>query len=141
MGFSGLTPLFSSPEFAEMTKHLAAAGKHMEKFNKMIMETLGDLEQLGFPPFTSYGAGGVGGAPLNTVTSFLRGIKGSTPNMHRQPDKLIQACDAILERRIARAILADKTAKDYPQKIGMPLWRGDPTFMSEASLRSFTGLD
>jgi hypothetical protein len=137
MGFDGLTPLFASPEFVKMAKHLAKAGKHVEKFRKIIMETFRDLEHLGFPPFTSFRAGGVGGAPYDTVTSFLRGMKGSMLDMYRQPDKLLQACDVILERRIARAIPADKTAKDYPQKIAMPLWRGDPTFMSEAQFKKF----
>jgi hypothetical protein len=137
MGFDSLTPLFASPEFGEMAKHLAAAGKQIEKFRKRIIDTFGDLEQLGFPPFTSFGGGGIGGAPYDTITSSLRGMKGSMVDMYRQPENLIKACDAILERRIARAKPADKNAKDYPQKIGMPLWRGDPTFMSETQFQKF----
>ncbi len=137
MGFDGLTPLLASPEFVEMAKHITAAAKHIEKFRKVMMDTSGDLEQMGFPPFTSFGGGGVGGAPYDTVTSSLRGMKGSMLDMYRQPDNLVKACNAILERRIARAKPADKTAKDYPQKIGMPLWRGDPTFMSEAQFQKF----
>jgi hypothetical protein len=58
-------------------------------------------------------------------------------DMYRQPENLIKACNAILDRRIARAIPADKTARDYPQRIAMPLWRGDPTFMSEAQFEKF----
>jgi hypothetical protein len=137
MGLDSLTPLFASPEFLEMAKHLVRAGKHVEEFRKMIMETFRDLEQLGFPPFASFAAGGVGGAPFDTITSFLRGMKGSMLDMYRQPDKLLQACNAVLERRITRAIPADTNAKDYPQKIAMPLWRGDPTFMSEAQFKKF----
>jgi hypothetical protein len=137
MGFDGLTPLLSSPEFATMAKHLAEAGKHVKKSREIIMSTFGDLAQLGFPPFMSFAAGGVGGAPFDTVTSFLRGMKGSMLDIYRQPDKLLQACEAILERRIANAMPADPTAKDYPPKIGMPLWRGDPTFMSETQFKKF----
>jgi hypothetical protein len=137
MGFDFLTPLFSSPEFVEMAKHITAAGKHVEKFRKTLMEISGDLEQLGFPPFTAFGGGGVGGAPYDTLTSSLRGMKGSMIDMYRQPDKLLKACEVILERRIARALPANKASKDYPQKIAMPLWRGDPTFMSEAQFIKF----
>jgi hypothetical protein len=137
MGFDFLTPMFASQEFVEMAKHLAAAGKHVEEFRKNLMEISGDLEQLGFPPFAAFGGGGVGGAPYDTVTSFLRGMKGSMMDMYRQPDNLIKTCQIILERRIARAVPADKTARDYPQKIAMPLWRGDPTFMSEAQFLKF----
>jgi hypothetical protein len=137
MGFDGLTPLFASQEFVEMAKHLAEAGRHIEKFRKIIMDTFGDLEQLGFPPFASFTARGVGGAPFDILTSFLRGMKGTMLDMYRQPDKVLQACDAILERRIARGVPADTTAKDYPQKVAMPLWRGDPSFMSEAQFKKF----
>jgi hypothetical protein len=136
-GFDALTPMLASPEFIEMAKHIAAAGKKVEKFRKNIMEISGDLEKLGFPPFASFGGGGVGGAPYDTITSHLRGMKGSMMDMYRQPDNLIKACNIILERRISRAIPADKNAKDYPQRIAMPLWRGDPTFMSEAQFLKF----
>lgn len=136
-GFDALTPLFAGPEFVEMAKRIAAAGKHVAEFRQFFIDTAGDMEQLGFPPFASFGAGTVGGAPFDTITSSLRGMKGSMLDMYRQPEKLIQACDVLLDRRISRARPADKTARDYPQKIAMPLWRGDPTFMSEAQFLKF----
>jgi hypothetical protein len=137
MGFDFLTPMFASQEFIEMAKHLASAGKKIEEFRKELMGISGDLEKLGFPPFASFAAGGVGGAPFDTVTSNLRGMKGSMIDMYRQPDNLIKACNVILDRRIARAIPANKNARDYPQRIAMPLWRGDPTFMSETQFLKF----
>jgi hypothetical protein len=137
MGLEAITPLFASTEFQTMAKHLAKAGKQVVKFGKTIGDTYDDLAQLGFPPFARFLPGGVGGAPFDTITSFLRGMKGSMLDMYRQPDKLIQACDAILERRIAHAFPADPTARDYPPRVGMPLWRGDPAFMSDAQFRKF----
>lgn len=79
----------------------------------------------------------MGGAPFDTVTSFLRGMKGSMLDMYRRPEKLLKACEVILERRIAYAIPADPHAKDYPPRVGLPLWRGDPVFMSEAQFKKF----
>ena len=137
MGLEYLTPLFASPEFQEMAKHLAEAGRHVLEFRKTIGDTSEELAQLGFPPFARFAAGGVGGAPFDTVTSFLRGMKGSMLDMFRRPDKLLRACEVILERRIANAFPADATAKDYPPRVGMPLWRGDPVFMSEAQFKKF----
>jgi hypothetical protein len=137
MGLEYLTPLFASPEFLQMAKHLAEAGRHVEEFRKVVGDTFEELAQLGFPPFARFGAGGVGGAPFDTVTSFLRGMKGSMLDMYRQPDKLLRACEVILERRIAHAIPADPTHRDYPQKIAMPLWRGDLVFMSETQFKKF----
>jgi hypothetical protein len=137
MGLEGLTPLFASPEFQKMAKHLAKAGRHVQEFRKSIGDANEELAQLGFPPFARFASGGVGGAPFDTVTSFLRGMKGSMLDMYRRPDELLRACDVILERRIACAIPADPNAKDYPPRVGMPLWRGDPVFMSEAQFKKF----
>jgi hypothetical protein len=137
MGFEGLTPLFASPEFLEMARRLAEAGRQVSEFYQIVGNAQGEFANLGFPPFASFAPGGVGGAPFDTVTSFLRGMKGSMLDMYRQPDKLLRACDVILERRIARAIPADTTHRDYPQKVAMPLWRGDPNFMSDAQFKKF----
>ncbi len=137
MGFEALTPLFASPEFLEMANRLAKAGRQVQEFYQIVGNAQGEFASLGFPPFASFAPGGVGGAPFDTLTSFLRGMKGSMLDMYRQPEKLIRACEVILERRIARAIPADKNHWDYPQKIAMPLWRGDPNFMSEAQFRRF----
>jgi hypothetical protein len=137
MGLEYLTPLFASPEFLEMAGHLAEAGRHVEEFRKAVGDTFEELAQLGFPPFAGFARGGVGGAPFDTLTSFLRGMKGSMLDMYRQPDKLLRACELILERRIANAIPADTNHRDYPQKIAMPLWRGDLVFMSDAQFRKF----
>jgi hypothetical protein len=137
MGLEGLTPLFASPEFQKMARHLAKAGKHVKEFGKSIGDANEELAQLGFPPFARFAPGGVGGAPFDTVTSFLRGMKGSMLDMYRQPDKLLRACEVILERRIAQARPADPTVRDYPPRVGMPLWRGDPVFMSETQFQKF----
>ena len=137
MGFEGLTPLFAGPEFLEMAKHLAEAGRRVSEFYKIVGDAQGEFARLGFPPFASFARGGVGGAPFDAITSFLRGMKGSMLDMYRRPDKLIRACEVILERRIARSIPADTTHRDFPQKIAMPLWRGDPNFMSDAQFKKF----
>jgi hypothetical protein len=137
MGLEYLTPLFASPDFLAMAQRLAEAGRHVEEFRKTIGDTSEDLAQLGFPPFATFAPGGVGGAPFDTVTSFLRGMRGSMLDMYRQPDKLLQACDVILKRRIAHAMPADPTYRDYPPRVALPLWRGDPVFMSEDQFKKF----
>jgi hypothetical protein len=137
MGLEAITPLFASPEFQKMARHLSKAGKQVQTFYKTVGDASEELAQLGFPPFAKFAAGGVGGAPFDTLTSFLRGMKGSMLDMYRRPDKLLRACDAILERRIANAFPADPASKDYPPRVGLPLWRGDPVFMSDAQFKTF----
>ena len=136
-GFEVLTPLFASPEFIKMAKALERAGREMRKFRKTIGDSYEELAQLGFPAFAHVGTGGVGGAPFDTVSSFLRGMKGSMLDMYRRPDKLLQVCDMILKRRIATAAPADPKKRGNPKRTGMPLWRGDKSFMSDKQFEKF----
>lgn len=136
-GFDGLAPLFTSPEFLEMAARLAEAGRRTMEFRQNIGDTYEELAQLGFPAFAPVSTGGVGGAPFDALSSFLRGMKGSMVDMYRRPEKLLAACDAILERRIAGSFPADPRKRGNPKKIGVPLWRGDKVFMSEAQFKKF----
>jgi hypothetical protein len=136
-GFEGITPLFATPEFEQAALALVKAGRQTRRFRKTIGDAYGELAALGFPPFSQLGGGGVGGAPFDTVSSFLRGMKGSMLDMYRQPDKLIQACNLILDRRISHAVPVDPTRKGSPRRAGMPLWRGDKSFMSDRQFKKF----
>ncbi|MFC2039132.1 hypothetical protein ACFLUG_05120 [Chloroflexota bacterium] len=136
-GFEGITTLFAKPEFEELAKILNRAGKEMQKFRDMIGDGYEDLAYLGFAPFTQLYAGGIGGAPFDVVSSFYRGMKGSMLDMYRQPDKLLQLCDMILDRRIALGIPADPEKRGNPKRAGMPLWRGDKSFMSDEQFHKF----
>ncbi len=135
-GVEAITPMFASPEFIKLAKTLAKAGRETKKFSMTIGDTYQDLMELGFPPFASAG-GGVGGVPFDFVSSFLRGMKGTIVDMYRQPQKLLQLCDLILERRIAAAKSADPAKRGNQKRIGMPLWRGDKSFMSAQHFDKF----
>lgn len=134
-GFEGLTTQLAMPEFEAAVKAIAKAGNEMREFRQTIGDSYGELAQLGFPPFSQLGIGGVGGAPFDAFSSGIRGMKGSMLDMYRNPDKLIRACNLILERRIARAIPA--TPENRGKRVGMPLWRGDKVFMSDKQFEKF----
>ncbi len=136
-GFEGIVPIFTTPEFMQLARSLSKAGREMAEFRKTIGDAYEELALLGFPAFAHLGAGGVGGAPFDTVSSFLRGMKGSMIDMYRRPEKLLQACNMILERRIAGAFPADPKKRGNPKRTGMPLWRGDKSFMSDAQFMKF----
>jgi len=136
-GFEVLAPLFASREFIQVAKALYKAGREMRKFRNTIGDSYEELAQLGYPAFAHVGTGGVGGAPFDTVSSCLRGMKGSMLDMYRQPDNLLKACDMILERRIANATPADPKKRGNPKRTGMPLWRGDKSFMSDKQFERF----
>ena len=136
-GFEGLVPFLTSPDFIEIAKSLAEAGGEMRKFRETIGDSYEELARLGFPAFSHLGLSGVGGAPFDTVSSFLRGMQGSMIDMYRQPDKLLKACDMILDMRIAGAVPANPSQRGNPKRVGMPLWRGDKFFMSYAQFKKF----
>jgi hypothetical protein len=135
-GFEGLATLFATDEFREMASKVASAGKSMQAFRDLIGDSYEELAQLGFPAFAPLGSG-VGGAPYDALSSFLRGMQGAMGDMFRRPEKLLRACEMIVERRIANAKPADPARRGNPKKIGMPLWRGDKSFMSEAQFERF----
>ncbi len=134
-GFENVTTMFAAPEFEQLARTLSRAGREMANFRKAVGNAYKDLAYLGFPSYSRLGLGGIGGAPFDAVSSYLRGMKGSMLDMYRQPEKLLRACEMILDRRIAQAGPADAARRG--SRIGMPLWRGDKSFMSDAQFRKF----
>ena len=136
-GFDGITPTLISPEFIKMAEAIATAGRETNKFRETVRDSGEEMADLGFPPLAHLGGGGIGGAPFDVVSSFLRGMKGSMLDMYQRPEKLLKACDMILERRIANATPADPKQRGNPKRSGMPLWRGDKSFMSQKMFDKF----
>ena len=133
--FEGITNLFASPEFEQLARALSKAGRELENDRLAAGDAQEELALLGFPAFSHFG--GAGGAPFDTLSSFFRGMKGSMIDMYRRPEKLLRACDMILEKRIAMAVPADPNKRGNPKRIGMPLWRGDKSFMSDKQFKKF----
>lgn len=111
-GFFHMTPLLSKPDFQKVARVVLAAGEQQAKFRQLWE---GVTTGLGFPPF-SY-PGGAGGAPFDLIATS-RGTRGVMADMFRQPDKLLAACERLLEWRIARAAPFDPKKKDYFRRIG-----------------------
>jgi hypothetical protein len=131
----GIAELFSSPDFRRLAVALDKAGREMRKYRMAMGNLQEDMALLGFPAFSH--SGGVGVAPFDVLSSFYRGMKGSMLDMFRQPENLVRACEAILERRIAMAVPADPKERGNPKRVFMPLWRGDKSFMSRAHFDRF----
>lgn len=134
-GFDVVTALFASPEFEQLARVLARSGKEQRKYREIMGPLADELANLGFPAF-SYPAA-IRGAPFDAISAHLRGMKGSMLDMYRQPDKLLQACDVILDNWIRRSTPADPKTRGNPKRAGMPLWRGDKAFMSQKQFETF----
>jgi hypothetical protein len=125
-----LADAFSSPEIASAVKKLIQAGEELRKWRPQIEKFAQELKDLGFPAYTSAYAL----APFDEVSDHLRGMKGTMLDMYRQPDKLLEACDTILKRKVSRLKPA---ATDGVNRVGIPLHRGSEGFMSIKQFEKF----
>ncbi|MBN2077285.1 MAG: hypothetical protein JW762_17190 [Dehalococcoidales bacterium] len=134
-GFEGLAGLFTRPEFVKFASDMYKAGERMNEFRKARGNVIEELALLGFPTFTQSGI--AGGAPYDTISSFLRGMQGAMLDMYRRPDKLLQACDKVYDLWMLQATPPDPKKRGNPKRLGMPLWRGDKSFMSSEQFKKF----
>lgn len=135
-GFPGMTPIFTREEFKRLARALLAAGEEQKKWQQSVPENMEDeTAALGFPPHSH--TGGAGGAPFDTISDFYRGMRGSMADMFKCPDKLIAACNRLLETRIKRATPADPTKKGNPKRLFLALHRGAEGFMSQKQFETF----
>lgn len=134
-GFAGLVGLFTRPEFKDFAGKLYQAGQHQEKLRQEMADFVSHMIRLGFPPHRH--GGGVGGAPFDAISDHLRGMRGSMVDMYRYPEKLLAACDKILDWRIGQAVPADPKTKGNPKLSGSALHRGSDGFMSLKQFETF----
>lgn len=134
-GFPAMTPLFSRQEFRDLAKALLKAGQEQEKWGQNFGSLEESMANLGFPAHNY--PGGVGGAPFDTISDFYRGMRGAMTDMYRNPDKLIAACQRILEGRIKRAVPADPKKRGNPKRLFLALHRGAEGFMSKKQFEKF----
>ena len=133
--FAGFTPIFATPEFQKVARTLLKAGQEQEKATQAMRNFSEELANLGFPSLSH--SGGVGGAPFDAISDYYRGMHGTMLDMYRQPDKLLAACDKILELRNLRAAPADPAKRGNPKRLYVPLHRGAEGFMSRKQFETF----
>ncbi|MEE8413117.1 MAG: uroporphyrinogen decarboxylase family protein, partial [Dehalococcoidales bacterium] len=132
---TGMTPIFTRQEFRTLAKALLKAGEEQEKWRQTAGNLENDMTELGFPPNSHQG--GAGGAPFDSISDFYRGMKGAMLDMFRCPDKLLAACDKILQDRLQRAVPADPRRRGNPKRLFLALHRGAEGFMSKKQFEKF----
>lgn len=134
---AGILDIFIRPEFREMAEKLSKAAAEHQKVAKASAEFAAEAERLGFPSQRQRG-NATGGAPFDTISDFLRGMRGVMIDMYRCPDKLLAACDRILQLRIQRSTPANPKVKgELVMGGGGALHRGSTGFMSIKQFEKF----
>jgi len=115
----------AEPKLAKSIRALQKAGREMRKwqsrqakFTKMILD-------MGFPQYIHGGAM----PPYDLVSFSLRGMEGTMLDMHRQPDKLVELCEFILNRSLERP-LPPPNESGYI-RLFMTVTRGSDNFISK----------
>ncbi len=131
-GALALAEAFSKPEVAAAIETLQKTGRELENWHSRIDSFGSEIEKLGFPRFNP----GTAQAPFDSVSDFLRGMQGTMLDMFRQPDKLLRACDMILQQRL-ESIPEVKENSNCPPLLFMGLHRGSDGFMSLKQFETF----
>jgi len=112
-------------------KALFEAGAEALKWAMAMGGLDGELKSLGFPNIL----GGFTKAPFDVFGDTLRGTRGIIMDMYRQPDKLLNAMEALVPIMIGMGVGASQQTGN-PQ-IFMPLHKGADGFLSDEQFKKF----
>ena len=122
---------YGLPPVQAAYKALFEAGAEALKWAMAMGGADGELKTLGFTNIL----GGFTKAPFDTIGDTLRGTKGIMLDMYRQPDKLLQAMDALTPLMIKMGVGA--ALMNGKPLIFMPLHKGADGFLSDEQFKTF----
>ena len=125
-----LTP-FGDPDVQAAYKALLEAGSEAKKWAKVIGDFNKEITALGFPGEAS----GFSKVPFDVIGDTLRGTRGIMVDIYRQPDKVIEAMEAITPLMIDMGVSATRTSGN--PLVMIPLHKGADGFLSDAQFKKF----
>ena len=118
-------------DFQPVFRAIKEAGQELEKWQAVVSECDQAVKEAGFPS----SAGGMALAPFDTFADLFRGTRGISMDMHRQPDKLLEAMEIVTPQSIESAVAAaDITGCPM---VFIPLHKGADAFMSDKQFEEF----
>ncbi len=119
------------PEVVDAFKSLYQAGIEAKKWNDAYDAFVKETEALGFPA----SAAGAALAPFDVISDLLRGMRGTMLDMYRQPDKLLEALERIMQTQSQFAVSGAKASGN--PRVFIPLHRGADGFLSLEQFKTF----
>ena len=124
MGAQMLAGAMSDPEVAHTFETLLKAGREMRKWGKRLARFSRMMEDCGYPQYFQ----GAALPPFDILSHSMRGMTGTMQDMFRQPEKVEQACEKILELTLARPV--GRPSENGYTRYFMTNTRGSDDFMS-----------
>lgn len=123
--------VIGSPEVASAFETLLKAAKEAGTWFTGVLGFAMELVQMGFPSLSF----AVSHFPFDYISDYLRGTKGTSLDIYRNPDKLLAACEKVTPWMIETGIQA-------AQATGIPIvaifiHKGPAGFMSDEHFRTF----
>jgi uroporphyrinogen-III decarboxylase len=126
-----LAMFLTEPKVEAAIANLQKAGRELRKLQPKAVEFNQLLMDYGIPQLYQGGAL----PPFDIVSHSIRGMKGTMLDMYRQPDKLLQACEFILEKTLKRPL---PPPNEYGNlRMFMTNTRGSDDFMSTEQFKTF----
>ena len=122
---------YGLPDVQAAFKALLEAGSEALKWAAFMGAFNQEMAESGFPPLL----GGFTKAPFDTIGDTLRGTRGIMVDMYRQPDKLLQAMEAMTPIMIKMGVSAAKMNGN--PIIFVPLHKGADGFLSDEQFKTF----
>jgi len=122
---------FGDSDVQEAYKALLKAGSEAKKWAEVIGDFNNEMAALGFPG----GAGGFTKVPFDTLGDTLRGTRGIMIDIYRQPDKVLEAIEALTPIMIDMGVSATQMAGN--PLVMIPLHKGADGFLSDAQFKKF----
>lgn len=122
---------FGLPEVQTALERMMEAGREILAWQKKMREANRKLTEMGFPSM----AGGNAGNPFDLIGGSMRGARGISMDMFRQPEKLLEALEVLapihIQRGIETAVLGECPF------VGVGTFHGADGFMSEEHFMKF----
>src|SRR4030042_4250419 len=131
MGIQMLAVALAEPSVAKTLRELQKVGREMKKWRSRQLKFSKMMLDLGYPNYTHAGAL----PPYDIISISMRGMQGTMFDMYRQPEKLIELCNYVLEQTLARP-LPPPNAMGYI-RLFMTITRGSDNFISVKQWEKF----
>jgi hypothetical protein len=124
MGIQMLANAFADPKLRLALHTLEKAGLEMKRNRSRSLKIQKLIHDKGFPAIFN----GAAMPPFDVISHSVRGMSGTMIDMYRQPDKIIEMCEYLLQRTLERP-MPEPTENGY-MRIFMTNTRGSDDFMS-----------
>ena len=131
MGAQMMAMVLTMPEVSHAIETLQKVGRESRKWQKRIAEFDRMMVDMGFPRYFQ----GAAMPPFDMISHSMRGMQGTMTDMFRQPDKLLAACEKILEQTMKRPLPPPNEFGN--RRIFMTNTRGSDNFLSTPQFDKF----